>query len=188
MNYTPRAILAFLLMLALVVVAVGWGAYRGFSQDKAQVETALGSLEGVLATRAEMGHNLLVVARRHRQDAPDVLNPLIQAVEKDVGELESRLPLMEKAAASGRLSGDAGALLDALKASPGVLSDDRDLGYVTGLLPRGLEQSAIWADAGQYNKAASEFNSRLNSQLNGQLAKLLGVREAELFAPGGESL
>ncbi len=188
MNYTPRAILAFLLMLALVVAGVGWGAYRGFSQDKAQVETALGSLESVLSTRAEMGHNLLVVARRHRQDAPDVIDPLIRAVEKDVGELESALPLMEKAAASGRLSRDGGALLDALEESPGVQADARDLGYVTGLLPRGLEQSAQWADAGQYNKAAAEFNNRLNGQVNGRLARLLGVREAELFPPGGESL
>ena len=71
---------------------------------------------------------------------------------------------------------------------PGVQADARDLGYVTGLLPRGLEQSAQWADAGQYNKAAAEFNNRLNGQVNGRLARLLGVREAELFPPGGESL
>lgn len=184
MNFTARAVLAFFLMLLLLFAAVAIGAYRGFAGDKAQVELALNSLAGVLETRVEMGHNLLTVAGRHLNDS----DPLIQTVENDLAELSGQAPLLEKASVNERFAQNADALLKALEASPGVRADERDLGYVTGLLPRGLEQSARWADAAQYNKAAAEFNNRLKSQLNGRLAMLLGVREAELFTLGGSGL
>ncbi len=184
MNGTARAILAFFLMVILISAAFAVGAWRGFTGDREQVELALDSLSDVLDTRVEMGQNLLTVARRHLQKD----HPLIKAVEKDIAELSGGSALLKKAAINERFTADADALLKELEASPTVQGDARDLSYVTGLLPRGLEQSARWADAGQYNKAAQEFNSRLNGQLNGRLAKLLGVREAELFSAGGSGI
>ncbi len=184
MNFTARAVLAFFLMLVLLFAAVAIGAYRGFAGDKAQVELALNSLAGVLETRIEMGHNLLTVAKRHLSAS----DPMVQAVVKDLADLSGQAPLLEKARVNERFALNADALLKAMEASPGVQADERDLGYVTGLLPRGMEQSARWADSAQYNKAAQEFNNRLKGQLNGRLAMLLGVREAELFTVGGSGL
>lgn len=184
MNFTARAVLAFFLMLVLLSAAVAIGAYRGFSGEKAQVELALDSLAGVLETRIEMGHNLLTVAKRHLSAS----DPMIQAVVNDLAELSGQAPLLDKARVNERFTLDADALLKALEASPGVQADGRDLGYVNGLLPRGLEQSAKWADSAQYNKAALEFNNRLKGQLNGRLAMLLGVREAELYVVGDSGL
>lgn len=178
------AVPAFIMMLVLLAAAFAIGAYRGFQEDKAQVETALTSLNAVFTTRAEMGNNLLVVARRHTNQN----EPLVKAVQADVSALSSGGSLPEKAAANERLSQDAQALLQLLGNKDSVKADARDLGYVNGLLPRGLEQSAQWADAGKYKKAVEEFNQRLNGQLRGRAAKLLGVREAELFTLSGEGL
>lgn len=57
------------------------------------------------------------------------------------------------------------------------------MGYVTGLLPQALDQSAQWADDGMYNEAAGAFNKRLNGSFSGFLARLLGMTEAALFTP-----
>ena len=184
MNGKIRAAMAFLAMLVLFCAAVAVGAWRGFSGDREQVAQALSSFSSVLRSRVEMGHNLLVVALRHLSGE----DPLVKAVQADLAELSGNSPLLQKAKVNDRFALDAAALLEALEKDASLLADARDLGYVTGLLPRGLEQSAKWADAGQYNKAAQEFNRRLTGQLNGRLAMLLGVREAELFDAGGDRI
>lgn len=178
------AVPALIIMLVLITAAFMIGAWRGFASDRAQVQMALTSLDTVFDSRAEMGNNLLLVARRH-VGAED---PLVKAVQSDVAALSSGAPLMDKAAANERLTQDADNLLNRLESMDSVQADARDRGYVTGLLPRGLEQSAQWADAGKYKKAAIEFNERLNNQLRGRAAKFLGMREMELFALSGDGL
>lgn len=176
-----KAVLAFIVMLILIVGAFAIGSYRVYLDERMQVELALGSLGDVLVSRIEMGHNLLTVARRHLK--PD--DPLLRAVIKDMDVLEEADTLHEIAQANEQLSKDSKALLDHLQSVASVIQDDRDYRYVTGLLPRGFEQSAQWADARQYNEAAAEFNKRLNTTLNGRVAKLLGVDEAERFGLEG---
>ncbi len=181
MKTTFRNLLAFLAMLLLLMAAFGVGAYRGFTEEKFQVDLALGSLSDTLNARVEMGNNLLTVAKRH-VDREDVL---LLAISEDIKALNGD-SLPKKAAANSDLTKNSALLLQKLEGLQSVKNDARDLSYVTGFLPRGLEQSEQWADADLYNTAANKFNQRLNASLNGQVAKLLGVEEAELFKGGQE--
>lgn len=176
-----KVFLSFLAMLVLVFAALGIGAYRGFVQDKAQVEQAMQSLSQLLETRVEMGNNLLTVAGRHL--AAD--DPVMQALKADVQALSRAGTASQRAQANQQLASDSQQLLAYLRELPSLKADDRDSYYVNQLLPQGLEQSAQWADALQYNQAVEEFNNRLQNQVSGKLASLLGVRPAEAFATGG---
>ena len=180
MNYKARAFLGFLAMLLLLAAAFVIGAYKAFNTERMQVELAGSGLSDVLGSRVEMGNNLLTVARRH----PQADAALLEAVENDIRALGAGT-LQDKASANQRLSRDSSALLKNLEGLQSVQADSRDLSYVTGLLPRGLAQSAQWADAERYNSAASQFNQRLGGGLNGWVARLLGIRPAELFSEGG---
>lgn len=176
-----RLFLAILAMLALMLVAFGIGAYRGFTEEKFQVDLALGSLHDVLNTRIEMGNNLLTVAKRHLPPEDEAMG----LIENDIKALNAD-SLAEKAQANEQLGRNSALLLQKLEGLPGVQNDSRDLSYVKGYLPRGFEQSAEWADAGLYNAAARKYNDRLDSTLNGRLAQLLGVPKAELFEGGAQ--
>ena len=184
MKGSARTVLAFLAMLVMMLAAFAIGAYRGYFNDRLQVELALSSLSDVLTTRIEMGHNLLTVAGRHLDEE----EAMLQSVKKDIADLSSSVTLDAKASANERLTRDSKALLILLENTDSVKADQRDLRYVTGLLPRGFEQSAQWADAAQYNAAANEFNTRLEGTINGRVAQLLGIDTAELFGNGGAGL
>lgn len=179
-----RAFLAFLAMLVMLVAAFAVGAYRGYFNDRIQVELALSSLSDVLQARIEMGYNLLTVARRHLPED----DALVVSVQGSIRTLEGDAGLAAKAAANAQLSRDSRDLLNKLEGMDSVQTDQRDLRYVTGLLPRGFETSAQWADAEAYNSAVREFNKRLNTTLNGRVAKLLGVMDAETFGTGGNGI
>ena len=43
---------ALVLMVILVVLSIGFGAYRGWSQERAKVEETYAGLESMLRTRA----------------------------------------------------------------------------------------------------------------------------------------
>lgn len=172
-----RAFLAFLAMLLMMAAAFGIGAYRAYFDEKLQVELAMSSLTDVLNSRVEMAYNLLTVAGRHLNEG----EPLLGAVRGHLDVLEGSGGLRAKATANEQLTRDSKALLKLLEESPSVQADERDLRYVTGLLPRGFEQSAQWADAGAYNEAARAYNERLTRSASGLAARLLGIEEAEYF-------
>ena len=176
-----RVVLAFVAMLVMLVAAFAIGSYRVYLDERLQVELALSSLGDVLVARIEMGHNLLTVAQRHLEAG----DRLLAAVREDIDLLDRAETLREIAAANEKLTTDSKALLKQLEGTASVQQDARDLRYVTGLLPRGFEQSAQWADAKQYNAAAAAFNTRLHHTLNGKVAGLLGVEDAELFGAEG---
>lgn len=180
MKVGVRNALAFLAMLLMLAAAFAIGSYRSYLNEKLQVELALGSLNDVLTSRVEMGNNLLTVAQRHL----DREDPLLVTVRADIAKLDASLSLDTRAAANEELTVHSGRLLDTLAGLPSVLEDKRDLGYVSGLLPRGFEQTAQWADAGKYNSAARQFNERLSTRLNGKIAGLLGIEPAEVFEGG----
>lgn len=183
MRSFSKTALALLAMLVLFGLAFGIGAYRGFTAEGDQVASALDSLSAVMDTRAEMGHNLLVVARRHLPENDEC----VKAVKEDVQQLDARANPLSKAEPNRRLSADAKALMDALAQLDSVKADQRDYGYVTGLLPQGFAQSAKWADAEKYNQAVEEFNKRLESGPNGWVARLLGIKPAIAFDKEGEA-
>lgn len=179
MKKAPAFVLGLLLLLLLAAASVAIGAAKGYRQEKAQVESAMASLDALFSSRVETGHNLLTVARRHLpQD-----EALIKAVEADITELSAGGQRQNKAEANARLETHADELLGMLEKTASVQDDARDLGYVTGLLPQALDQSAQWADAAGYNQAAAAYNERLNGSFTGRVAMLLGVTEAALFLP-----
>ncbi len=179
MRKAPVFLLGLIILLVLVASALSIGAVRGYRDEKAQVESALTSLDKVFGSRVETGNNLLTVARRHLSGE----DPMLLAVERDVKALSEKALWPKKMEANLQLEKDAGALLKALEARPSVREDSRDLGYVTGLLPQALDQSAQWADAGRYNEMSAAYNERLRGSFSGWLARFFGVGEAELFKP-----
>lgn len=179
MRKTPAVLLGLVILLALVAAALSIGAVRGYREEKTQVESALASFDAVIGSRVETGNNLLTVARRHLPQG----DAQLEAVAKDVGDLSATGQWQQKMSANARLEADAKALLKALEALPSVQEDSRDMGYVTGLLPQALEQSAQWADAGKYNEAAAAYNQRLNGSFSGWLARFFGATPAALFTP-----
>lgn len=180
MKGKARLVLALLAMLVMMAAAFGIGAYKGFYAEKVQVELALSSLSDLMATRIEMGQNLLVVARRHLETK----DSLLAQVQQDLAALDDYDSLDAMDQANQNLSLHSKELLAKLEGLQSVKNDQRDLGYVTGLLPRGFELSAKWADASSYNEAARAFNQRLTGTIGGRLARVLGVEQAELFAGG----
>ena len=84
MKGTGRAVLAFLAMLVMLAAAFAIGSYRGYLNEKLNVEMASGSLDEVLDARIEMGNNLLTVASRHvSQD-----DPLLVSIQKHLHALK----------------------------------------------------------------------------------------------------
>ena len=67
MRKAPLIVLGTVLMLLLVVASLFIGALRGYQQEKAQVESTLGSLETVFSSRVETGNNILTVANATAQ-------------------------------------------------------------------------------------------------------------------------
>ena len=169
---------AFLLMVILVVLSVGFGAYRGWSQERAKVEETSAGLESMLRTRVESAYNVLAVARRHL-DAGD---EAMRRVASDRDSLENAAAMAQRSQANDALTQDVNALLEKLSALPTVQSDSRDSWYVSQYLPQMMAQSEEKTVGANYNSAAREFNQKLNSTFSGFLAKLMGIRPAEEFA------
>jgi hypothetical protein len=174
-----RSGVAFLLMLCLVIIAVGVGAYQGWSEERAQVEETCAGLEKMLSTRVESAYNLLSVARRHLPETDEQFIAIANA--RDV--LEGNASLPEKARANALLAENADALLKTLSVLPSVQADSRDQMYVKSYLPQMLEDSEALAAGAAYNTAAAAFNRQLEESFSGMLARMLGVKPAEEFIP-----
>lgn len=177
MHKRSSALIALVLMLCLIAVSLAWGAYKGWTQERKQVDSTMGALLLVLDACSEVGANILTVARRHLQAG----DPLLQALRRDIQVLSENGSLSQKAQANGRLDEDARAVLAALSALPSVQDDVRDLQYVTQMLPQALEQSERLAEQAAYNQAAIDFNQRLTGSFSGRIAQLLGITQAELI-------
>ena len=170
---------AILLMVILVVLSVGFGAYRGWSQERAKVEETSAGLESMLRTRVESAYNVLAVASRHLDAGDEALSRVV----RDRDALENASAAMaQRSQANDALTRDVNALLEKLSALPTVQSDSRDSWYVSQYLPQMMAQSEEKTVGANYNSAAREFNQKLNSTFSGFLAKLMGIRPAEEFA------
>ena len=168
---------AAVILVLLVVFAIGFGAYRGWSTERALVNDTYAGLESMLRTRVESAYNVLTVAGRHM----DRESELLRAVTEDREILSGRQSLKEKAAANEKLTRDAAALLQALAALPSVQQDSRDKMYVESFLPQMLAESESLTAKANYNTAAKEFNDSLKGSFSGWLARLMNIGPAEEF-------
>ncbi len=179
MHKKSTALIAFVLMTAMVMTALSWGAWKHWSAQRVQVDQTLDTLSDMLTTRREVIANILTVAARHlsKDDA------LIADVEKDKNLLAGTQSLALKAEANERLSQNARALLAKLTKIPSVVTDVRDSMYVNQMLPQALEQSASMVQEAAYNAQAESFNRRISGSFSGSLAKFLGLKPAQQFLP-----
>ena len=169
---------AFALMVILVVGSVIFGAYRGWSDERARVNETYAGLESMLQTRVESAYNVLAVAKRHVPETDESY----ENVKKELAVLEGKGALGEKARANEALTRDAGALLSHMAALDSVKNDSRDQMYVSNYLPQMLAQSEEKTVGAAYNQAAADFNGRMKGTFSGWLARtLLGIKPAEEF-------
>lgn len=172
---------AVLITACLVVFAFVFGAYQGWTNEKAQVNEAYPGLESMLQYRVEAANNLLTVARRHLSADDE----LVKKVAKDKDALSGRQGLKEmkkKAAANEKLTEDAEALLKKLAATDSVRTYNRDLMYVENTIRQQFSESELKAAGAQYNEAAKAFNDSLQGSFSGWIARLLRVGPVEEFS------
>ena len=174
---------AVVLLIAMIVFSVCFGAYRGWSGERARVEETRAGLETMLQARVEAAYNLLAVAGRetYTKNADAEYLDAVSRVKADKDVLESSAPLRDKAEANENLTVDAQALLQRLAALPAVQADERDRMYAESYLPQMMEQSGEKTVSAQYNSAAAEFNKKFNGTFSGMIARVLGIRPAEEF-------
>lgn len=182
--YRPAmAVLAFLLMVAMVVAAIGIGAYRSFNQEREDVNHDRDQLIQLVAARHGAAQNILTVASRHLpQDDSNVAE-----LRARLSESKSSLPMDELWALDQNISRAADAVLASLRALDSVKADARDRMYVNQMLPQAIEQSALLVTESPYNASAAAHNARLNTQFSGRVAKWIGFAAFPLFA-GEDSL
>lgn len=177
MHKKSNAVLSFLLMLVLLAASISIGAYKGWSEKKAEVEQSMGSLFEMLIARREIGSNILSVAKRHL-DSDD---EMMKSLQKDIADLAKNSSFSDLAKANERFDHDAAALLSHLSSQPSIQTDDRDLMYIEQMLPQALEKSARMTEQAEYNQQALTFNQDMNKSYSGRIAQLLGVKPAEQF-------
>ena len=170
---------AIAIMVILIAGSVVYGAYRGWTDERALVNETRAGLESMLQTRVESAYNVLAVAKRHLPEDDEAYLRVV----RDRNALESANDdLGQKAQANDALTADAAALLDKLAQLESVKNDSRDNMYVTSYLPQMLAQSEQKTAGAAYNQAAADFNSRMNKTFSGWLARtLLGIRPAVEF-------
>lgn len=168
---------AFLLMICLILFSVCLGAYRGWSDERAQVEESLSGLESMIAGRVECAWNVWAVAKRHLPETDEDILRMNEA--RDI--LSGSASLSEKAAADAWLSESAARVLEKLSSLPSVQQDSRDLMYAESYLPQMLSESEERTASSRYNAAAAQFNLQLQESFSGAIAHFLGVKPAEEF-------
>ncbi len=171
---------AFVLMVCMMAVAVGWGAYKGWRAERDDILDISASLSEVLQAKAGIGHNILTVAGRHLPED----DPRIVMLKRDVALLSTDNKLEQLAAANDDFDVSARAVLSALTDLPSVQKDNRDMMYAAQMLPHALDTCAAWAEDETYNKAAAGFNRRLQGTFSGRVAVLLGIGQLDLFVTG----
>lgn len=179
MHKRSTAVMAFVLMIVLIGASLLWGAYKGWSAERQQVETCMGTLEEVLDARREVGFNILTVARRHLPAE----HPMLLSLQTALADLSQAESLSQRAHANESLQADMKSLLEELKQLPSLTADERDSMYVNQLLPQAMEQSARMTEQAEYNLQAERFNRGFDTSFSGSLARLLGVKRAEQFTP-----
>lgn len=168
---------AVLISLVLVIFGLVYGSASGYADDRAHVEALLegdSGLTTVLGYRASDGLNLCVVADRHLTGDADVatLRAAAETIRKGGLGLKTLKTEDENLAAAFS------AVAQKLDAT--VTQNDRDRQYLAMLIADFDQygENEIYA---AYNKAAVEFNERLNVPVLGNIAGFFGVKPCELY-------
>lgn len=174
---------AIAIMVILIAGSVVYGAYRGWTDERALVNETRAGLESMLQTRVESAYNVLAVARRHLpEDDEAYLRVVRDRNDLEGGSNPAWDNLSQKAKANDALTVDAAALLDKLAQLDSVKNDSRDNMYVTSYLPQMLAQSEQKTAGAAYNQAAADFNGRMKGTFSGWLARtMLGIKPAAEF-------
>lgn len=175
--YRPvTAVVAFVLMLAMLLAAVGVIAYRQHSRLRGEALMSRGELAALLAARRGVGSDLMAVAARYLPDE----DPGVQALGAQVDALAAPGTMADLARADKALGAAAAALLERLAALEDVRRSDRDALYVQQMLPQALARTAQDVKGAGYNQEAAAFNAALDS-LTGRIARIAGVRPMAPF-------
>lgn len=172
-----NAVLAFAVMIVLLSAAVMWGAYKGWSGERRQVESSMNTLYEMLGARREIGNNILTVAQRHLQKE----DALVRSLREDIAELNKNTDFETLAKANARFERDARALLDHLSLQPSLKADERDSMYALQMLPQALEQSSRMTEQAEYNQQAAAFNQSMESRFSGRIARFMGIDDTKQF-------
>ena len=174
---------AIAIMVILIAGSVVYGAYRGWTDERALVNETRAGLESMLQTRVESAYNVLAVARRHLpEDDEAYLRVVRDRNDLEGGSNPAWDNLSQKAKANDAFTVDAAALLDKLAQLDSVKNDSRDNMYVTSYLPQMLAQSEQKTAGAAYNQAAADFNGRMKGTFSGWLARtMLGIKPAAEF-------
>lgn len=181
MKKTSHTFLCVVLAILLVAGGLGFGARRGWQEEKDKVQAAYASetgLKAVLELRAADAHNLQVVAGRHL----DASHPLIKALNAARETLlRQDASLSQKYRADQDLSRAVEQLEKELSTLPSMKDSVRDQNYLTtltGEMNSLSQNAAIQA----YNQAAEDYNRRRQMSLSGFFAGFMGVGDAQVFA------
>jgi len=166
---------AFVLMLAMLCIALCHGTYKHWQSERVSVARETQALEAAMDVRAETARNLLTVARRHLPED----DALCIAVSEGFETIRNTsLPLNERDDARMRLAKDARALLNAMGQLPSLQADSRDQMYAALMLPQALEQYDDTAVFTAYEQTVKAYNEELSASVSGWIAQLMGYKKA----------
>lgn len=172
---------AFIVLLSAVLVLFGifYGAYHGWSNEYEQVQAAFEADNGLnteLAYRGNNAANLKTVALRHIAKDEAALVEIENARNK---LMDTQLPLSQRYQANIAMEDSMQKLMAKLRSIESVKQSERDLAYLNMIE---MDMANLAKDsAANYNQLAKEYNSMLANAPSGLLARILGVRFADVF-------
>ena len=166
-------------VIAIVFVAFGllFGTWRGYREDRAQVEAMLtmeNGLMDVLSYRAADGLNLCAVAKRHLPAGDELLNTLASTA-RSLQQAQTFRPALD-----AELAQAVDAVSARLEQLESFQQSQRDQRYLA-MLKADLSSLRGSEIVGAYNQAAEAFNRQLDAPVSGHLARLLGFEKCPLY-------
>lgn len=171
--------LCAIVMVALVLFGLLYGASAGWREQRAQVDALFAGengLDTVLAYRGADGLNLAVVAARHLPEGDEALTALRAASDT----LRGGETLRARAEAAKAQDAAIARVQEALQGTTTYPASARDQDYVD-MLTREIAQLARSKAIAAYNESARDFNARLAEPFSGFLASVVGVHAVDTF-------
>ena len=172
-------IISWVLLVVMIIGALLFGAYRGWTGEYADVTKAAASLREAYTARMETAYNVLTVAKRHLPAGSE----RIAAVSGDHAAFSGRqASLADLHRASEKLTADAAEVSTELRGQESLQADERDSMYASQLLPQMLDstENLVRAEEKVYSEMTGDYNARFDKyRISSFLAGLFGVSRAE---------
>ena len=177
----PKLTIGVSILISLLLVAFGllYGNVSGYADERAHVTALLAGESGltaVLGYRAADGLNLCVVADRHIPGDADAT--ALRSAANALRSGETSLTALKLK--DGNLSTAFSTLATRLAATPSLTASQRDRQYLS-MLTADFAQCGENAIFATYNKAAADFNQKLQTPVLGDVARFFGVKPSELY-------